>query len=129
MLEHMNVEQFQKSLINESKEIEDYVIKIRRQIHMNPEVGYEEHQTSALIVSELEGLGYTIQKTAITGIIATLDSGKEGKTIGLRADMDALNVTEDNEVEYCSKIPGKMHACGHDTHVAMLLGAAKLISK
>jgi len=118
------------SIIQYAKDLEPYLIQIRRQIHMNPETAYEETQTSQLIESELKQMGYTTQKTAKTGIIATLDSQKDGPTIALRADIDALNITEENtDKEYCSKIKGKMHACGHDGHIAMLLGAAKLLMK
>ncbi|MCG3222100.1 MAG: amidohydrolase [Candidatus Heimdallarchaeota archaeon] len=125
----MDIQEFKQLLIDEAKELEAYVIEKRRHFHMNPETGFEEVETSAHIEEELRKIGYDIQKTAITGIIANLDSGKEGKTIALRADIDALNVTEDNDKPYCSKIPGKMHACGHDAHTAMLLGAAKIIYK
>ncbi|MHA1953875.1 MAG: M20 metallopeptidase family protein [Candidatus Heimdallarchaeaceae archaeon] len=125
----MEIQEFKQLLIDEAKELQAYVIEKRRYFHMYPETGFEEEKTSAYIEEELKKIGYNIQKTAITGIIATLDSGKEGKTIALRADIDALNVTEDNDKPYCSKIPGKMHACGHDAHTAMLLGAAKIIFK
>lgn len=125
----MNINEFKQLLIDEAKEIEDYVIEKRRHFHMYPETGYEEEKTSALVEQELVKIGYDIQKTAKTGIIATFDSGKEGRVIALRADIDALNVTEDNDKPYCSKIPGKMHACGHDAHTAMLLGAAHVIYK
>jgi amidohydrolase len=125
----MDIEEFKQNLIKEAKELEAYVIDERRHFHMYPETGFEEEQTSKHIEEALRDIGYEIQKTAITGIIATLDSGKDGKTIALRADIDALNVTEDSDKPYCSKIQGKMHACGHDAHTAMLLGAAKIIYK
>ena len=125
----MDIQKFKQLLIDEAKELEAYVIEKRRHIHMHPEIGFEEVKTSAYIEEELIKIGYNIQKTAETGIIATVDSGKEGRTIALRADIDALNVTEDSDKPYCSKIPGKMHACGHDAHTAMLLGAAKIIFK
>ena len=125
----MDIHEFKQLLIDEAKEKESYVIEKRRHFHMYPETGYEEEKTSALIEQELVKIGYDIQKTAKTGIIATIDSGKEGRVIALRADIDALNVTEDSDKPYCSKIPGKMHACGHDAHTAMLLGAAHIIYK
>ncbi len=125
----MDIEEFKQILINESKDLEQYVIEKRRHFHMNPETGYEEVKTSALLEDELTKIGYEIKKTAGTGIIASFDSGKEGRVIALRADIDALNVTEDNDKPYCSQVPGKMHACGHDAHTAMLLGAAHIIFK
>jgi amidohydrolase len=125
----MDILEFKQQLISEAKELESYVIEKRRHFHMYPETGFEEVKTSALIDEELRNIGYDIQKTAVTGIIASFDSGKEGRTIALRADIDALNVTEESDKPYCSKIPGKMHACGHDAHTAMLLGAAKIIYK
>ncbi len=125
----MDINEFKQVLIKESKDMEEYVIEKRRHFHMNPETGFEEVQTSAYLEKELNKIGYNVIKTAGTGLIAIIDSGKEGKTIALRADIDALNVTEDNDKPYCSKIPGKMHACGHDAHTAMLLTAANIIYK
>ena len=127
--ELMDNEEFKQILIRESKNMEEYVIARRRQFHMYPETGFEEFKTSAFLEEELKKIGYDVIKTAGTGLIAIIDSGKEGKTIALRADMDALNVTEDSNKPYCSKIPGKMHACGHDAHTAMLLTAAHIIYK
>ncbi|MHA1974006.1 MAG: M20 metallopeptidase family protein [Candidatus Hodarchaeales archaeon] len=126
----MEPKDLKNSIVQHAKELEPYLVKIRRQIHMNPETAYEEIQTSKLIESELKKMGYETEKTAKTGIIAILDSQKDGSTVALRADIDALNITEENtDKEYCSKIQGKMHACGHDGHIAMLLGAAKLLRK
>jgi amidohydrolase len=125
----MDINEFRQILIEESKDMENYVIEKRRHFHMYPETGFEEVKTSAYLQEELIKIGYEVIKTAETGLIAILDSGKEGRTIALRADIDALNVTEDNDKPYCSKIPGKMHACGHDAHTAMLLTAAHVIYK
>jgi len=94
---------------------------------MHPELKYEEKRTSAIIYKELISLGYEINKVANTGIIGTL-KGNGSKIIALRADMDALPINETTGKSYASKIEGKMHACGHDGHIAMLLGAAKIIS-
>ena len=117
-------------LIEEAKLLEPYIIEIRRKIHMYPETMYEEVNTAAFIREELRKIGYTTQDTAETGIVAILKGEEEGKTVALRADIDALNITEENtDKNYISKNPGKMHACGHDAHTAMLLGAAKLIFK
>jgi amidohydrolase len=108
------------------------VVRVRRHIHMHPELSYQEHATSAFIKNYLDNLGIEyisgIAGTGIVGIIAGALPGK-GITIGLRADMDALPVTEEEGREYGSRITGVMHACGHDSHVAMLLGTATLLQK
>jgi amidohydrolase len=93
---------------------------------MHPELKYEEERTSRIVEEHLRGWGYSIKRVG-TGIIADIGEGE--KTIALRADMDALPVQEENDVPYKSRIPGKMHACGHDAHTAMLLGAAKIIAE
>lgn len=113
--------------VSEAKKIEDLIISWRRDFHMHPELGYEEERTSRIVEEHLrEWGGYSIKRVG-TGIIADIGEGE--KTIALRADMDALPIQEENEVPYKSKVPGKMHACGHDAHTAMLLGAAKIIAK
>ncbi len=118
-------------ILNEAKEIEPKIIEIRRQIHENPELSYKEFNTSALIENFLKNLGIPVIKgvglpTALVGVI---DSGKPGSMIALRADMDALPLEEVTDLPFKSKNKGVMHACGHDTHVAMLLGASILIKK
>jgi amidohydrolase len=118
---------FKNTLISEAKALESYIIEKRRFFHMNPETSYEEENTASAIEEELHKIGYQTQRTAGTGVIAILKGEKVGKTIALRADIDALNISEENDISYQSKISGKMHACGHDAHVAMLLGAAKII--
>ncbi|NJE06386.1 amidohydrolase [Thermococcus sp. M36] len=110
----------------EAKKIENEIIAWRRDFHMHPELKYEEDRTSRVVEEHLREWGYSIKRVG-TGIIA--DIGPSGKTIALRADMDALPVQEENDVPYKSRIPGKMHACGHDAHTAMLLGAAKIIAE
>ncbi len=97
----------------------------RRTLHSHPELGYQEHQTSAFIVSHLQTLGLEIhQGLAETGIVATLSTGA-GPTIGLRADMDALPIGEISDIPHRSRRPGVMHACGHDGHSAILLATAE----
>lgn len=103
---------------------------IRHKIHEHPELGYAEYQTADLIANELTKVGIHVTRgIGHTGLVGTLSCGSGSKAIGLRADMDALPITETNEFSHCSKVPGKMHACGHDGHVAMLLGAAKQLAK
>ncbi len=116
-------------VIKRAKELEPYIIERRIDFHMYPELKYEEKRTSSIVSKELEELGYEVIKTAKTGVIGILRGKEEGKTVALRADMDALPVQEENDVPYKSRVPGKMHACGHDAHTAMLLGAAKILAE
>ena len=112
--------------LKEALKIKDQIIAWRRDFHMHPELGYEEERTSKIVEEHLREWGYTIKRVG-TGIIADIGNGE--KKIALRADMDALPVQEENDVPYKSRTPGKMHACGHDAHTAMLLGAAKIIAE
>ncbi|WAW14540.1 M20 metallopeptidase family protein [Peptostreptococcus equinus] len=115
-------------MLDKAKEVEDFIIKIRRQIHENPELSGEEYETQATILSELEKLDLEIEKVGNTSIIARLVGEKPGKTVALRADMDALPIIEQADIDFKSKNQGVMHACGHDAHASMLLGAAKILS-
>jgi amidohydrolase len=105
----------------------------RRHLHENPELMFDVHETAAFVVDRLKEFGITDITTGIgqTGIVATIKGKTDtsGKVIGLRADMDALPIEEATGLEYASKVPGKMHACGHDGHTAMLLGAAKYLAE
>lgn len=108
----------------------EYAVKIRRQIHQHPEIGYELPKTLALIRQELDAMGipYT-EKYGKSSIVGTINPSCTGFTIGIRADMDALPIQEENDVPYASQIPGQMHACGHDAHTAILLATAKELKK
>jgi amidohydrolase len=113
-------------------EIMPGVIADRRHLHMHPEMGFQEHETATFIAERLRSLGVEeirtgVGKTGITGLIRGT-GGNGSKVILLRADMDALPITEENEVEYRSQNAGVMHACGHDTHVSMLLGTARMLT-
>ena len=111
----------------EAKEISDWIIKLRRELHRHPELMYEEVKTSALVRRELDNLGIPYKSPiAKTGVLASLGNGN-GPCVALRADMDALPIHEETDVDFKSEIDGKMHACGHDCHTAMLLGAAKIL--
>lgn len=108
----------------------DNIIEIRRDIHQYPEIGMEEVRTSALVKSELEKLGLEVQdKVGKMGVVGLLRGKEPGKTILLRADMDCLPMDEQTDLPFKSKVPGMMHACGHDVHTAILLGAAKVLSE
>lgn len=104
-------------------------IQIRRDIHAHPELAFDEHRTASLVASKLNDWGYEVT-TGLggTGVVGTLRRGNSGKSIGLRADMDALPILEAGTSAWASTTPGLMHACGHDGHTAMLLAAAKLIA-
>jgi amidohydrolase len=116
-------------LRQEIKEMKDWLVEIRRMIHMHPELGFEEIETSNLICEWLERFGIQVKRGyAKTGVIGILEGKKPGNTVAIRGDMDALPMDEANPVPYASKINGKMHACGHDAHVTILLGVAKFFS-
>ncbi|WP_456421422.1 M20 metallopeptidase family protein [Thermococcus sp.] len=112
--------------VEEALRVKNQIIAWRRNFHMYPELKYEEERTSKIVEEHLREWGYRVRRVG-TGIIADIGGGK--KTIALRADMDALPIQEENDVPYKSRIPGKMHACGHDAHTAMLLGAGKIIAE
>ncbi len=117
---------------SENKEIEDLVaplVSFRRDIHANPELAYEEHRTAKKIAAALSELGLEVH-TGIgkTGVVASLKVGNSDRTIGLRADMDALPIHEKTGLSYASRNPGIFHGCGHDGHVSMLLGAAQYLA-
>lgn len=108
----------------------DELTAIRRDIHAHPELGFEEVRTSGLVAEKLEGWGIEVTRgLGKTGVVGVLKGAREGRTIGLRADMDALPIEERTNLPYASKNPGVMHACGHDAHTTMLLGAARHLAE
>jgi amidohydrolase len=115
-------------MLKQAHAISEELIEWRRDLHMHPEIGFELQRTSKIVAEELEKMGYRVRRgVGRTGVVAEIGEG--GKVIAIRADMDALPILEQNEYEYTSQIPGAMHACGHDSHTAMALGAALLLSK
>lgn len=111
-------------------ESEDRFVEIRRDLHRHPEIGFEETRTSDLVAEMLRSFGYDIfSGLAKTGIVATLKSGTGSKRLGIRADMDALPMTECSGKEWSSTVPGKFHGCGHDGHTAILLCAAEYLAR
>ena len=118
-------------LRGEIDEIMPGVIADRRQFHENPELGFQEFETAKIVAERLRSIGVEDVRTgiAVTGVTGLIRGGKgPGKVVLLRADMDALPIHEENDVPYCSKVDGKMHACGHDAHTAMLLGIARVLT-
>ncbi|WP_310631163.1 M20 aminoacylase family protein [Paraburkholderia sp.] len=110
--------------------IEAEMIALRHAIHAHPELGYEEFVTSDLVAQRLAEWGYEVHRgLGGTGVVGTLIAGSGARRLGLRADMDALPIHEATGLDYASRIPGKMHACGHDGHTAMLLAAAKHLAQ
>jgi len=117
-------------LTGQIAEMKGWLTEIRQTLHRNPELMYEETETAAFLAKWLEEFGLTVKSgVAKTGVIGLLRGEKPGKTVAIRADMDALPLQEGNKVPYASKVQGKMHACGHDAHVAILLGVAKFFSR
>ncbi|RPJ25854.1 MAG: amidohydrolase [Chloroflexi bacterium] len=115
-------------MLKQAHAISEELIEWRRDFHMHPEIGFELQRTSQIVADELEKMGYRVRRgVGKTGVVAEIGEG--GKVIAIRADMDALPILEQNEYEYVSQTPGAMHACGHDSHTAMALGAAFLLSK
>jgi amidohydrolase len=116
-------------VLSHAAKLSDWIVGIRRELHQYPELMYEEVRTGAVVRRTLDELGIAYRyPVASTGVVATLGDGN-GPCVALRADMDALPIHEETDVPFRSKVDGKMHACGHDCHTAMLLGAARLLKE
>ena len=115
-------------VMSNSQAVSEYVVRVRRELHLIPELMWTEHITSAVVKRELTNMGVSFTEISKPGVVATIGSG-DGPVVALRADMDALPLTEESDIpaERRSQTPGKMHACGHDGHTAMLLGAARVL--
>jgi len=117
-------------IVPRSLELQGELTRIRRDIHAHPELAYEEHRTSDMVAAKLTEWGLEVHRgLGKTGVVGTLRKGNSPKAVGLRADMDALPMQETNEFEHRSTNTGRMHACGHDGHTTMLLGAAKVMAE
>jgi amidohydrolase len=116
------------TLLERARALQDELVATRRDLHRNPELAFGERRTAEIAAGRLQDLGYQVRRgVGITGVVAELP-GAGGPTVALRADMDALPIQEANDHDFRSTVPGVMHACGHDAHVAMLLGAARLLA-
>lgn len=115
-------------MLKQANAISEELIEWRRDFHMHPEIAFDLHRTAGIVADELEKMGYRVKRgVGKTGVVAEIGEG--GKLVAIRADMDALPIFEQNETDYVSQNEGKMHACGHDSHTAMALGAAHILSK
>ena len=116
-------------LLSLAQTFEPELIELRRDLHRHPELAFQEHRTADVAASAVEALGYRVRRgVGRTGVVAEIGSA-DGPIVALRADMDALPIHEENDVPYRSTVPGVMHACGHDAHVTMLIGAARLLAQ
>lgn len=116
---------------NRFAEIHEEITAWRRDFHEHPELQFDVHRTAGIVVEKLREFGCdeVVTEIGVTGVVGIIEGVREGRTIGLRADMDALPIEEATGLPYASKTPGKMHACGHDGHTSMLLGAAKYLAE
>src|SRR5919199_1122717 len=115
----------------EAQSLQEELVAIRRDLHMHPELGFQEVRTARIVAEKLGTLGYeVVTGVGKTGVVGLLSGGEPGdQTVLLRFDMDALPIQEENEVPYRSQTPGVMHACGHDAHVAVGIGVATLLAR
>ena len=118
-----------EELLKQAKEIQEQICEIRRDLHRHPETGFDLAYTKEKVRQELITMGYEPKDCGKAGLVVLAGGKQPGKTIMLRADMDALPLTEEADIDYASEHPGRMHGCGHDMHASMLLGAAKLLKE
>ena len=118
-----------KIIDKQAEQIHEELIKWRRKIHKNPELGFKEYETANFIAKKLKEFGIEHKRVCETGIVGLIEGAKPGKTLAIRADIDALALTEENDVSYKSTNEGVMHACGHDAHTTILLGTAKILAQ
>ena len=121
-------------IVNRVADLQPEIAAWRRDLHAHPELMYDVHRTAATVSEKLKAFGCDevvegLGRTGVVGVIRGRREGAGDKVIGLRADMDALPIAEETDVPYKSTVPGKMHACGHDGHTAMLLGAARYLTE
>ncbi|MBZ0275272.1 MAG: amidohydrolase [Anaerolineae bacterium] len=116
------------NILERAQDMDHLLSAWRRDIHMNPEISFEEHRTAQMVADTLRAMGIRVEtQVGKTGVVGHLGEGRPA--IGIRADMDALPIQEANDVPYASTVPGKMHACGHDAHTSILLGVARLLTE
>src|SRR4051794_21286503 len=116
--------------LERARAYQDELVAIRHDIHAHPELGLEEYRTAELVAAKLAEWGLEVHRNVgKTGVVGVLRNGNGEGSVGLRADMDALPILEATDLPYASQNPGKMHACGHDGHTTMLLGAAKYLAE
>jgi len=123
-------ERVDKKLVADAEKLAGKLSKIRRRIHMYPELAYQEKRTSEFVADTLRGMGIEVRTgVAKTGVVGVLRGASKGKTVAFRGDMDALPITEQNQKPYVSRVPGVMHACGHDANTTTVLGTAMLLAQ
>ena len=121
---------FSQNILPAIQDMAKEMVEVRHQIHAHPELAFEEHATSDMVAARLKEWGYEVHRgLAGTGVVGTLKRGTGKMRLGIRADMDALPIQETTGLPYASQLPGKMHACGHDGHTAILLAAARSIAQ
>ncbi|MHB1338758.1 MAG: M20 metallopeptidase family protein, partial [Bellilinea sp.] len=116
------------SILSHAQELKEFSISLRRDLHMHPELGFQEVRTAGIVADELRNLGYAVtEKVGKTGVVGMMTGDESGPTVMLRFDMDALPIVEETGADYASQTPGVMHACGHDGHVTIGLTVARLL--
>jgi amidohydrolase len=129
-MQNSNKSELKEHILELARKNHPEIVKIRRDIHANPEIGFEVHRTAKIAATEMKALGFEVrEKVGISGVVADLIVDPKAPTIALRADMDALPMQEMGDAEYKSQVDGAAHMCGHDSHTAMLIGGAKILAQ